>query len=240
MYIVILKRIFCKAEIESQFSSATQSCLTLCDPMNLSTPGLVSNNSNNYNFSLKWMPDKTVTVVWDLRSFSLCDIGPHTSGYWIVLDSAYEKPVAPPIILKNQKCPHKISTILLWELHQVGEFSVVFCMSELLMNRDVESFQGHWCSKQLWNIQIGSVSEQRIGMLIAYYKSFRLPQPGVVFLSCKPLCVRRSLWPSPHCLRELRFREQGRKRRVFCLLLLLRVIRSCLWPQELMSSLSIH
>ena len=171
MYIVILKRIFCKAEIESQFSSAAQSCPTLWDPMNRSTPGLVSNNSNNYNFSLTWMPDKTVTVVWDLRSFSLCDIGPHTSGYRIVLDSAYEKPVAPPIILKNQKCPHKISTILLWEWHQVGEFSVVFCMSELLMNRDVESFQGHWCSKQLWNIQIGSVSEQRLGTLIAYYKA---------------------------------------------------------------------
>ena len=34
------KIIFSAKIIFSQFSSATQSCLTLCDPMNRSTPGL--------------------------------------------------------------------------------------------------------------------------------------------------------------------------------------------------------
>lgn len=106
------------------------------------------------------------------------------------------------------------------------------CTPEQLMSREADwlysglSFQGSLCSKQLWNIQIVSVSEQRIGVPIACYKSFRLPQPGVPFLSCNPLCVCRHLWPSPHCLRQLRLREQGREGRVLWLLLLLRVIMS--------------
>ena len=57
-----------------QFSSVAQSCLTLCDPMNCSTPGLPVHHQLSLSKSWVWSPPKPMSIksVMPSNHFILC------------------------------------------------------------------------------------------------------------------------------------------------------------------------